>query len=149
MSTAITKSTVTTDYAAFLLRVALGVMTLSHGLMKVFVFTPAGTAAFFDSLGIPGFAAYLVIFAEVAGGLALILGIHVRLAAVLLLPTLFGAALAHAGNGWVFSSQGGGWEFPAFWIVTLVVQALLGKGAFAVPVDLLALVGIGTRTERT
>lgn len=143
-----TFETPSSAYAALLLRVALGVMTLAHGLMKVFVFTPAGTAAFFESLGLPGFAAYLVIFAEVAGGLALILGLHVRLVSVLLLPTLIGAALAHAGNGWVFSAQGGGWEFPAFWTVTLLVQALLGKGAFAVPVDLLALVGIGTRSEQ-
>jgi putative oxidoreductase len=31
----------------------------------------------------------------------------------------------------VFSGNGGGWEFPVFWIAMLVVQALLGDGAFA------------------
>ena len=30
-----------------------------------------------------------------------------------------------AGNGWVFSAANGGWEYPAFWTVTLIVQALL------------------------
>ena len=37
----------------------------------------------------------------------------------------------HAGNGWVVSNPGGGWEFPAFYAVTLLVQAGLGSGAFA------------------
>jgi putative oxidoreductase len=37
----------------------------------------------------------------------------------------------HAGNGWLFTSPNGGWEYPAFWTVALVVQALLGDGAFA------------------
>jgi len=29
------------------------------------------------------------------------------------------------------ASEGGGWEFPVFWTVALVAQALLGDGAFA------------------
>ena len=50
-----------------------------------------------------------------------------------LLPILLGASiLAHGGNGWMFANEGGGWEFPAFWAVALVVQALLGAGAYAV-----------------
>jgi putative oxidoreductase len=39
--------------------------------------------------------------------------------------------LAHLPNGWLFSSPHGGWEFPALWIVLLIVQALLGPGAYA------------------
>ena len=51
-------------YGAFLLRVALGAMFLAHGLyLKVFVFSMPGTAQFFESLGLPGFAAYLVVIA--------------------------------------------------------------------------------------
>ena len=47
------------------------------------------------------------------------------------LPILIGATLQHIGNGWVFSGSGGGWEFPVFWIAMLLVQTLLGDGAFA------------------
>lgn len=128
-------------YAALLLRLTLGITILAHGLLKMIVFTPAGTAQYFGSLGLPAAAAYLVIFAEVAGGAALILGLWTRLAALLLVPVLLGALWVHAGNGWVFSAEGGGWEFPAFWTVTLLVQALLGDGAHAVktPVRLLDL----------
>jgi putative oxidoreductase len=67
----------------------------------------------------------------VGGGLALILGAYTRTIALLLVPILIGATLQHIGNGWVFSAKGGGWEFPVFWTVLLLVQALLGDGADA------------------
>ena len=120
-----------TDYAALILRVSSGALFVAHGLMKVFVFTIPGTVGYFESLGLPGLLAYLTILVEVAGGLALILGVATRAVALALIPVLLGATWVHSGNGWVFSSEGGGWEFPLFWAVTLVVQALLGDGAFA------------------
>ncbi len=119
------------DYAATLLRVSSGVLFLAHGLMKVNVFTIPGTVAYFESLGLPGFVAYLTIFAELAGGNALILGVATRLVALALIPVLLGAAWAHSGNGWAFSNEGGGWEFPVFWAVAQAAIALLGAGAFA------------------
>ena len=81
--------------------------------------------------GLPGFFAYLTIFAEVAGGLALILGVATRAVALALVPVLLGATWVHSGNGWVFSSEGGGWEFPLFWAVIQGAIALLGSGAYA------------------
>jgi len=52
--------------AAFLLRVALGAMFIAHSLvLKLFVFTLPGTAAFFETLGLPGWFAY-AIFAKMA-----------------------------------------------------------------------------------
>ncbi len=122
----------TAPYAALLLRLSLGFMFLAHGLLlKVLTFTVAGTVGYFERIGYPGFFAYLVILGEIGGGLALVLGIWTRAVALLLLPIMIGASLQHVGAGWVFTSQGGGWEFPVFWTVALVVQALLGDGAFA------------------
>ncbi len=124
--------TQTAPYAALLLRVSLGVMFLAHGLLlKVFTFTIAGTVGYFESIGYPGFFAYLVIAGEIGGGIALILGAYTRTIALLLLPIMIGAALQHLGNGWVFSGKGGGWEFPVFWTAMLLAQALLGDGAYA------------------
>ncbi|MCH2038600.1 MAG: DoxX family protein [Rickettsiales bacterium] len=119
------------DYGAFLTRLSLGVILLAHGLLKVMVFTIPGTVAFFESLGLPAIIAYLTIFAEIAGGFALILGLYSRLTALLSLPILLGATWAHIGNGWVFSNQGGGWEFPALLVVLATSVALQGAGAFA------------------
>ena len=118
-------------YAATLLRISLGTLALAHGLMKVLVFTPAGTVGFFASLGLPAILAYATIGIEIVGGVALIAGFLTRYVSIAMVPILVGATVVHSGAGWVFSNQGGGWEFPAFWAVALVVQALLGDGAFA------------------
>ncbi|WP_299397829.1 DoxX family protein [Pelagibius sp.] len=129
----------TAPYAALTLRVALGVMFLAHSLyLKVFVFTVPGTVGFFESLGLPAIAAYLTIFAEIAGGIALILGIQTRLVSLALLPVLLGATWVHAGNGWLFSAEGGGWEYPVFLAAAAVVQALLGDGAHAMKLPFLS-----------
>ena len=124
-------NTSTHNHGAFVLRVALGTILLSHGLLKLLVFTVAGTVGFFESLGLPAIAAYLTIFGEVAGGAALLLGVYSRLTALLTLPILLGATWVHIGNGWVFNSQGGGWEFPALLVVLAAVVAIQGAGSFA------------------
>lgn len=122
----------TAPYAALLLRVSLGILFLAHGLLlKIFVFTIPGTVGYFQSVGYPGFFAYLVIAGEIGGGLALLLGVKTRVISLLLLPIMIGATLQHVGNGWLFTAQNGGWEFPVFWTIALVAQALLGDGAFA------------------
>lgn len=46
------------DLASLILRITLGVMFLAHGFTKLVVFTPAGTAQYFESLGFPGFVGY-------------------------------------------------------------------------------------------
>lgn len=120
-----------TLYATTILRVALGVMALAHGLLKLLVFTPAGTADFFASLGLPAFLAYATIGVEVIGGLALIAGVFTRHVSLAMIPILLGAVAVHFNSGWMFSNAGGGWEFPAFWAVALAVQAMLGDGALA------------------
>ncbi|WP_447554963.1 DoxX family protein [Vreelandella sp. EE22] len=118
-------------YATALLRVSLGVMALAHGLLKVLVFTVPGTVGYFESLGLPGFLAYLTIAGELGGGLALILGLYTRWVSLAMIPLLLGAASVHLDNGWMFSNEGGGWEFPIFWAVALLVQAGLGGGRFS------------------
>jgi putative oxidoreductase len=119
------------EYAALLLRVTSGSLFIAHGLLKVLVFTIPGTVGYFESLGLPGALAYFTMFAEIAGGLALVLGIGTRAVALALIPVLLGATWVHSGNGWVFSSEGGGWEFPVFWAILQVAIALLGSGAYA------------------
>ena len=124
-------SDVRAAYAALLLRVALGVMFIAHALLKYLVFTLPGTAQFFASVGLPGFLGYATFAVELVGGVMLIAGYKTRIVSLVLLPVLLGATWVHSGNGWLFTSPKGGWEYPAFWTVTLVVQALLGDGAFA------------------
>ena len=121
------------EYAGTILRTALGMMYLAHGLTKLFIFTPAGTAGFFSSLGLPGFLGPMTMGLEIIGGVALITGLYARWVAVALIPVLLGAILfVHGSNGWSFSNEGGGWEFPAFLIVASISQFFLGDGVFSI-----------------
>lgn len=124
------------DLAATLLRVSMGILFLAHAWLKLVIFTPAGTVGFFESLGFPGFLAYLVIAAELLGGIALIVGYWTRWVSLALVPVLLGSIYApHGAAGFFFSNEGGGWEFPAFWAITLIALALLGNGAWALQRD--------------
>ncbi len=121
-----------TEFTTFVLRVALGTMYLAHGvILKFFIFGLAGTAGFFESVGLPGWMAYTVFTAELIGGLMLVFGIQARWVALALLPILFGATWLHAGNGWVFSYPNGGWEYPVYLILLSLAQFALGDGRFA------------------
>jgi putative oxidoreductase len=86
---------------------------------------------FLPSQGFPGWSVYLVIGLEIIGGAMLILGVYSRWVAAAMLPLLLGVISVHAGNGWVFSSPNGGWEYPAFLIVGAFALLLLGDGALA------------------
>ncbi|OWY39134.1 LysR family transcriptional regulator [Xenophilus sp. AP218F] len=115
--------------ATLILRLSLGLMYLAHGSLKLFVFTPAGTAGYFASLGLPGFVGYLSIVAEIGGGLLLLAGFRARWVALLLTPLLLGTiVLVHGAKGWMFANEGGGWEYPAFLIASSLALFLLGDG---------------------
>jgi len=62
----------------------------------------------------------------------LIAGIFPRYVAIALIPLMLGTIVTvHGKAGWLFTNKDGGWEYPAFWAVALLVQALLGDGAWA------------------
>jgi len=120
------------QYGVTALRISLGVILISHSVyLKLLVFTLPGTAQFFASLGLPPALAYGVFAAEAIAGIALLLGVQARWAALAITPVLAGATWAHLPAGWLFSNANGGWEYPAFLTVAALVQALLGDGAFA------------------
>lgn len=120
-------------YATALLRISLGVMFIAHSvILKYQVYTLAGTAQYFESIGLPAVFAYLVFWAELIGGLLLVLGFATRWVTAALIPVLIGALWAHSGFGWVFSAENGGWEYPLYLIVVSVAQILLGDGALSI-----------------
>ncbi|CAB3648022.1 DoxX family protein [Achromobacter pestifer] len=116
-------------FGAPLLRVALGVMSVAHALLKLLAFTLTGTGESFHGIGLAGLLAYPAFIAELAGGAALVLGIYARQVVLLLVPIVAFAAWAPSHSGWSHESGGGGWEYPVFLIVASVSLWLLGDGA--------------------
>lgn len=115
-----------------MLRVTLGVMWIAHALLKLLVFTLPGTTHYFASIGFPGFLAYPVFAAELLGGIALLLGVYARQAALALVPVMAVAAWVYLSNGWVPTSTSGGWEYPVFLIAAFISLWLLGDDAAAI-----------------
>jgi putative oxidoreductase len=54
--------------------------------------------------------------------------VQTRLAAALSVPIMLGATIVHLSNGWLFSAEGGGWEFPASLTIIALTIALMGSG---------------------
>lgn len=118
-----------------ILRVALGVVFVTHGAHKLFVSGVEPVGQFLGSLGIPlaGAAAWGVTLLEFFGGLALIVGFLVTPVALLLgFHMLMGIVLVHAQNGWYVVGPGqGGVEFNVVLIAGLAALMLAGPGAAA------------------
>ena len=120
------------EAGAALLRISLGVMFIAHSVvLKLFIYGLDGTAGYFESIGLPGALAYAVFAAEAVGGVLLVANVATGWVSLALLPVLAGALWAHAGNGWVFSNENGGWEYPLYLIVISVVVALQAFAAKA------------------
>lgn len=113
------------------LRVGLGVMWIAHALLKWFVFTIAGLAAWLESQGLPGFMAWPLFIVELVGGMLILIGWNGRYISAVLVPVLLIAAWTHFPNGWLHTNEGGGWEYPIFLAVASIAHALLGDGRFA------------------
>ncbi|WP_019637932.1 DoxX family protein [Paenibacillus fonticola] len=114
-----------------LLRLSLGVTFLIHGFDK-FQSGIAGTAGFFESLGMPGFAAYVVALIELLGGIAMVLGLGTRIVAalfaIIMAVAIFKVKLA---AGFLGNEQMAGYELDLALFVISVYLALKSKSFWA------------------
>lgn len=114
-----------------ILRVFLGATFLIHGIAK-FQGGIENTAGFFESLGIPGFTAYVVALIELIGGIAVILGIGTRVISILFAIVLAVAivkvkiAVGFLGNG-----QMAGYELDLALMAISIYLAAANKSVLA------------------
>lgn len=103
-------------------RVLTGVIFLLHGFSK-FQGGIGGTQGFFQSLGLPAFLAPVVAVIEIAGGIALIVGLFTRLAGLALTIVMVGVLVtAKAGQPFMM-----GTEFDYLILFTSLQMALTGS----------------------
>jgi len=121
------------DLSSFLLRFFIGLIFTVHGVGKVFVYGGiAETAAnFVTEKHFPAWTAYASIFLEAIAGVLLLIGFQIRMASLMLIPVAVGIIIYHFPFGWVFSSPGGGWEYPQFLLISLMVIFLNGPDPYS------------------
>jgi putative oxidoreductase len=119
------------DTALFVLRVVVGVVFFMHGYQKVFTFGHAGMSDAFSHMGVPAPAitSFLITWLEFLGGIALIVGLLTRLAALGFIVDMGGAILiVHIKHGF-FAPMGV--EFPLVLLACNVAFAIAGAGRFS------------------
>ena len=115
-----------------ILRLVVGAIFIAHGGQKLFVYGLDGVAGAFNQMGVPfaGLAGPLVAFVEFFGGIALIIGLLTRLAAVGLLAVVLGALfLVHLKAGFFMPN---GYEFVLALAGSAVFFALSGAGTYSI-----------------
>jgi len=119
------------EIGATILRVLLGITFFVHGLDK-FKGGIENTVGFFDSLGIPGFMAYVVALIELIGGLAMILGIGTRIVSILFAGILVVATFkVKLGLGFLGNGQMAGYEFDLALLAISVYLAIASRSYFS------------------
>ena len=126
------------DFALLVVRVVIGGLFVGHGMQKLFGwfggYGIAGTGAFMESIGLrPGKQmALLAGLSEVLGGLFLMAGVLLPVAALFIGGAMIIAiAKVHGKNGlW---SQNNGFEYNLVLLVVVVALALLGPGSLSLP----------------
>lgn len=123
----------TEDIGKLVLRLALGVLMLLHGISKV-VNGVDGIVGMVTGLGLPAAVAYGVYLGEVIGPLLVIVGLYTRVGALLIAGNmLFALLLAHRAELFTLAPTGG-WalELQAMFLFGAVAVLLLGAGRFSV-----------------
>jgi putative oxidoreductase len=123
--------------ATLLLRVAIGLCFVVHGLGKLGIVGPgslAGFTSWLKSLGLPfpGLQARAAMLTELGGGALIALGLGTRIAAFFCLVTMLVAAfLGHKGGGYLITNDPPGNEYALNLAVVLMVLILLGPGRYS------------------
>jgi putative oxidoreductase len=124
---------ITSDLGKLVLRLALGVLLLLHGVAKI-ASGAAPILGLMTKMGLPSMLGYLVYAGEVLAPLLLIVGFWTRPAALVVAINMVVAVLmVHSGQLGEFTKTGG-WalELQGFYFFTAVAIALLGAGRFSI-----------------
>lgn len=126
-------SHLTEDTGKLVMRLALGVLILFHGIAKL-TGGISSIEGMITSAGLPAALAYGVYLGEVVGPILLIFGFYARVGALLIaVNMLFAVGLAHLGQLGQFTDTGG-WqlELQGMFLFTAIALFLIGPGRFSV-----------------
>ena len=118
----------TKDFGIAILRMIVGLVFLVHGYQKLFVYGFGGVGASFAKMGIPSPAVFAIIvtLVEFLGGIALLLGLFTRWAALLLAINMLVAVVrVHLPSGFFLPR---GYEYALTLLCANIALILTGPG---------------------
>jgi putative oxidoreductase len=121
------------DFGKLVLRLALGLLVLLHGIAKI-----KGGVGFLtpmvQGIGLPPWFAYGVFLGEVLGPVMLILGLFARTGAFLIFANmLFALVLVHRPELFTMGKQGGyALELQAMYLFTALALICMTPGRYAI-----------------
>jgi len=119
------------EVGVLVLRIILGVIFFIHGLVK-FQGGIENIAGWFDSIGIPGFMAYVVASIEVIGGIALIIGLGTRIVSALFVFLMLGAIIkVKLAAGFLGNGEMAGYELELAYLAMALFLAINGSKQFS------------------
>jgi len=125
------------DISMLLLRIAIGLCFMVHGLGKLGIVGPGnmdGFVSWLKSLGVPfpAIQAKMAMLTELCGGFCLVVGLMTRPAAFFLMGTMIVAMLiGHKGGGYLITNDPPGNEYTINLAVIMVLILLMGPGVYS------------------
>jgi putative oxidoreductase len=119
------------EVGALILRLVLGITFFIHGLAK-FQMGLGNVSGFFQSIGIPGFMAYVIATIELVGGIAMILGIGTRIVSILFVFVMLGAIFtAKLSAGFMGNGKMPGYELELALLAISIYLAISGNRLYS------------------
>jgi putative oxidoreductase len=121
------------DAALLVLRLALGILILLHGIAKLPP-PPAFIIGQLAKMNLPSVLAYGVYLGEIVGPILMIVGVWTRLGALMVIVNMvFAVLMVHTGDLFKLGAQGGyALELQAMFLFTAIAIALAGAGRFSI-----------------
>ncbi|RPA57619.1 DoxX family protein [Gordonia oryzae] len=122
-------------------RMILGIIFIAHGWQKLHVYHLSGVEGMLKGIGAPApsVSAYILTWAELGGGILLVLGLLLPLVSIVLVVDMIGAIYyTHWEQGFWVAAQAAdmpakiGWEWPLALIAGLLAVGFANAGHFAV-----------------
>jgi putative oxidoreductase len=127
------------DIALLAVRVIMGIIFIAHGYQKLFQFGISGVSQFLSGLGfpLPGFFAIILSLVEFLGGIALLLGIFSRWAALLIGIVMIVAILTVKLKTGLIAQEGAGMELDLAILANMIVILVFGPGSISIELGLI------------
>ncbi|MCK4975365.1 MAG: DoxX family protein [Anaerolineales bacterium] len=122
------------DVGILILRIAVGIVMVAHGLPKIFWKRELFNKKWKKEYGFPLGSVLLTGIVQVVGGLAIIVGVFTQLSALILALNILVATYVSIWKHqepFLSTPDGKGWDVNFLLVATLIALIFLGSGAWS------------------